>query len=119
MHCHRNAPGAVLDGRDIGTVVCPDADVKLYITASPEKRAERRMAELAERGDLVSYGSVLADIRARDERDRTRLAAPLAPAADAVIIDTTEMTIEEAVAAAARQVEASLRGKAMSRVQPE
>ena len=90
------APGVVLDGRDIGTVVCPGAEVKLFITASPEVRARRRQAELGE----TDYPSVLADIRARDERDRTRASAPLMPAADAVVIDTSEMGIAEAVAAA-------------------
>ena len=93
-------PGAVLDGRDIGTVVCPDADVKLYITASPEVRARRRMIELAERGTTVLPETVLAEIRDRDERDRSRAAAPLVAAADAIVIDTSDMDIEEAVAAA-------------------
>jgi cytidylate kinase len=97
-------PGAVLDGRDIGTVVCPDAEVKLYITASPEVRARRRMAELAERGDAVPYQTVLAEIRARDERDRSRVTAPLVAAADAAVIDTSAMGIEEAVAAAVATV---------------
>ena len=97
-------PGAVLDGRDIGTVVCPDAEVKLYITASPEVRARRRMAELAERGDAVPYETVLAEIRARDERDRSRVTAPLVAAADAAVIDTSAMGIEEAVAAAVATV---------------
>jgi len=97
-------PGAVLDGRDIGTVVCPDAEVKLYITASPEVRARRRMAELAERGDAVPYETVLAEIRARDERDRNRVTAPLVAAADAAVIDTSAMGIEEAVAAAVATV---------------
>jgi CMP/dCMP kinase len=96
----RKPPGAVLDGRDIGTVVCPDAEVKLYITASPEVRARRRMKELAERGTAVPYQTVLAEIRARDERDRTRATAPLVAAADATVIDTSTMGIEEAVAAA-------------------
>ncbi len=93
-------PGAVLDGRDIGTVVCPDANVKLYITAAPEVRARRRMMELAERGTTVLHESVLAEIRDRDERDRSRAAAPLVAAADAIVIDTSAMGIEEAVAAA-------------------
>jgi cytidylate kinase len=97
-------PGAVLDGRDIGTVVCPDAEAKLYITASPEVRARRRMKELAERGEAVPYETVLAEIRARDARDRTRAAAPLVAAADAVVIDTSDMGIEEAVAAAVATV---------------
>jgi cytidylate kinase len=96
----RKPPGAVLDGRDIGTVVCPDAEVKLYITAAPEVRARRRMLELAERGIAVLPETVLAEIRDRDERDRSRAAAPLVAAADAIVIDTSAMGIEEAVAAA-------------------
>ncbi len=92
----QQSPGAVLDGRDIGTVVCPDADAKLYITASPEVRARRRQAELG----AASYGDVLADIRARDARDSTRATAPLVAAADAVVIDTSDMDIDQAVAAA-------------------
>lgn len=97
-------PGAVLDGRDIGTVVCPNAEAKLYITASPEVRARRRMKELAERGEAVPYETVLAEIRARDARDRTRATAPLVAAADATVIDTSDMGIEEAVAAAVATV---------------
>ena len=93
-------PGAVLDGRDIGTVVCPDADVKLFITASPEVRAKRRLAELQSYGADVTFDVVLADIKQRDERDRTRAVAPLVPAADATIIDTSEMTAEAAINAA-------------------
>ena len=94
----RRPPGAVLDGRDIGTVVCPDADVKLYITASAYVRALRRQAELR----AASYDDVLADILARDARDRNRATAPLLAAEDAVVIDTSEMTAEQAVAAAIR-----------------
>ena len=94
----RRPPGAVLDGRDIGTVVCPDADVKLYITASAYVRALRRQAELR----AASYDDVLADILARDARDRNRATAPLLAAEDAVVIDTSEMTVEQAVAAAIR-----------------
>lgn len=89
----RRKPGAVLDGRDIGTVVCPDADVKLFITASAEVRAKRRQAELG----LEDFDAVLADIKARDERDSQRAAAPLVAAADAVILDTSAMSIAEAV----------------------
>jgi CMP/dCMP kinase len=95
-------PGAVLDGRDIGTVVCPNADVKLFVTASPEVRALRRRAELQASGADVSFEAVLQDIRQRDERDQNRAVAPLACAADAVIIDTSEMTAEQAIAAAIR-----------------
>jgi cytidylate kinase len=92
--------GAVLDGRDIGTVICPEAPVKLFVTASPEVRAVRRHKELLETGHDAGYDSVLADVRARDERDRNRTAAPLRPADDAVTIDTSHMSIDEAVAAA-------------------
>lgn len=97
-------PGAVLDGRDIGTVVCPDADMKLFITASPEVRARRRLAELQAYGADVTFETVLHEIRQRDERDRTRAVAPLVPAADAVVLDTSEMTAEEAIAVAIRLV---------------
>lgn len=96
----RKLPGAVLDGRDIGTVVCPDADVKLYVTASPEVRAERRRRELQERGTSFSFEEMLAEIRARDERDSTRATAPLVAAADAVVIDTSALSVSEAVDAA-------------------
>ena len=89
-------PGAVLDGRDIGTVVCPDADVKLYVTASPEVRAARRQKELG----AASYADVLAEIRARDLRDSQRATAPLLPARDAVILDTSELDIAAATAKA-------------------
>ncbi len=95
-------PGAVLDGRDIGTVVCPHAEVKLFVTASPEVRAKRRLAELPESGADVSFEAILPDILQRDERDRNRAVAPLACAADAVIIDTSELTTDEAIAAAIR-----------------
>ena len=94
----RQSPGAVLDGRDIGTVVCPDADVKLYITASAYVRALRRQAELR----AASYDDVLTDILARDARDQSRATAPLLAADDATVIDTSEMTVEQAVAAAIR-----------------
>ena len=94
------APGAVLDGRDIGTVICPQADVKLYITASPAIRAARRHKELVAQGSEASFEEVLADVKARDQRDMTRTAAPLLPAEDAVHIDTTSLSIEDAVARA-------------------
>ena len=93
-------PGAVLDGRDIGTVVCPNANVKLFITASQEVRARRRFAELQGYGADVTFETVLADIKQRDERDKTRAAAPLVPAEDAITIDTSKMTVEAAIAAA-------------------
>ncbi|WP_341369027.1 d(CMP) kinase [Yoonia sp. BS5-3] len=92
--------GAVLDGRDIGTVICPQADVKLFVTASPECRAMRRFKELSDKGMSLTYDSVLADVRKRDERDRSRDTAPLIPAPDAVLIDTTDMAIDDAVARA-------------------
>lgn len=94
------AGGAVLDGRDIGTVICPDAPVKLFVTASAEVRAERRYLELEARGIDVTRAGVLADVKERDARDSDRSAAPLKPAEDAVVIDTSELSIEKAVAAA-------------------
>lgn len=87
--------GAVLDGRDIGTVVCTDASVKLFVTASPEARAERRLRELRERGAAAIYGDVLQDMKERDARDSMRRAAPLAAAPDAAIIDTTRLDAEQ------------------------
>ena len=100
----RRAGGAVLDGRDIGTVICPDADAKLFVTASAEVRAQRRYAELAAKGDASSFDQVLADVQERDARDRARAEAPLVAAADAVTIDTSEMDIDTAVQAAIRAV---------------
>ena len=94
------AKGGVLDGRDIGTVICPDADVKLYVTASPEERAKRRHAELTGYGEQVSVEEVLAQLIERDTRDSTRATAPLKPAADAHMIDTTGMSISEVLNAA-------------------
>jgi len=99
------AGGAVLDGRDIGTVIAPHADAKLFVTASPEIRAARRQEELARMGLDVHFDAVLHDIRARDERDSHRSAAPLRMADDAVLLDTSELTIEQAVAAAITIVE--------------
>ena len=90
------APGAVLDGRDIGTVICPDAPIKIFVTASPEVRARRRFCELQARGEAVSYDAVLADICLRDERDQNRSAAPLKPASDAILLDTTDLDVETA-----------------------
>ncbi|MDU8926003.1 (d)CMP kinase [Alisedimentitalea sp. MJ-SS2] len=92
--------GAVLDGRDIGTVICPEAAVKLYVTASAEVRAERRFLELDAKDIEVTRESVLADVKERDARDSERSHAPLKPADDAVMIDTSEMSIDEAVATA-------------------
>jgi cytidylate kinase len=92
--------GAVLDGRDIGTVVCPDADVKLYVTASAEVRARRRLAEIEENGGAADFAGILADIQRRDERDTGRADSPLKPASDAHLLDTSEMDIEAAFLAA-------------------
>ena len=92
--------GAVIDGRDIGTVICPDAQVKLFVTASPEERARRRWRELVLGGAPLDYDAVLADIRRRDERDSTRSVAPLRQAPDAVLIDTTHLRPEAALEAA-------------------
>ncbi len=107
-------PGAVLDGRDIGTVVCPDADAKLFVTARPETRAQRRHLEHAGRGEDITYDEVLADIRRRDERDSGRAVAPLLPAADAHLLDTTELGIEAAFQAALDLVEGVLRERGRS-----
>jgi len=104
-------PGAVLDGRDVGTVICPDADVKLYVTASPQARAARRAAELAAAGAAVDRAAILADLERRDARDASRTASPMRPAADAVLLDTTGLDVEAAFAAAVAIVEAR-RGRA-------
>ena len=97
--------GAVLDGRDIGTVIAPEAEVKLFVTASAEVRAQRRVRELLERGMPAHYEDVLADIRARDARDASRPIAPLKPAADAIILDTSDLDREAAIAEAIRLVD--------------
>ncbi len=94
------SPGAVLDGRDIGTVICPGADVKIFVTATPEVRASRRAAELGARGVSVAYETVLADILARDARDSGRANAPMAMAEDAMLLDTSNLDIEAAFDAA-------------------
>ncbi|MFU8882913.1 MAG: (d)CMP kinase [Rhodobacterales bacterium] len=96
----RRAGGAVLDGRDIGTVICPEAEAKLFVTASADVRARRRYDELRAAGSDMSLADVLADVHERDARDRDRSTAPLRPADDAVLIDTSAMSIEDAVAAA-------------------
>lgn len=100
----RRSGGAVLDGRDIGTVICPQAEVKLFVTASAEVRAQRRLAELGERGFQTDFDTVLADVKARDDRDMNRADAPLRPAEDAVTIDTSDLSIKDAVACAVRVV---------------
>jgi cytidylate kinase len=92
--------GAVLDGRDIGTVICPRADVKLFVTAAPEERARRRHLELLARQEPAEFDAILADIRRRDERDMTRNAAPLRPAEDAIVLDTTMLDAEAVFRAA-------------------
>jgi CMP/dCMP kinase len=99
--------GAVLDGRDVGTVVCPHAEVKIFVTAGASARAQRRALELAQRGEPADYEAILADIQRRDDRDSGRSAAPLRAAPDAIRLDTTNMSIEGAVAEAERIVEAA------------
>lgn len=107
----RSKPGAVIDGRDIGTVIAPDADVKIFVTATPEERARRRILELRGRGEVVDDAAVLADIKARDERDMNRAVAPLRQADDAVLLDTTHLAISPAVQAAIDIVEAVRAGR--------
>jgi cytidylate kinase len=104
-------PGAVIDGRDIGTVICPDADVKIFVTASPEERARRRALEMSGRGEAADEASVLADILRRDARDSNRTVAPLRVAEDAVTLDTTHLDAEHAFAAAVAIVEDKLIGR--------
>ncbi|WP_294644153.1 (d)CMP kinase [uncultured Aureimonas sp.] len=103
----RRSGGAVLDGRDIGTVICPEAEVKIFVTASAEVRARRRTAELVAKGRSVDYDTILQEVRARDERDSGRAAAPLKAAPDAALLDTSELDIEDAFRAACRIVDAS------------
>jgi len=101
-------PGVVIDGRDIGTVICPDADVKLFVTAAPEERARRRYLELNEAGSAISEAEVLADIERRDERDQNRAVAPLVRAEDAVLLDTTNLDIDAAFKAAIALIDAAM-----------
>ncbi len=101
----RRPEGAVLDGRDIGTAICPEAEVKIFVTASPEERAARRHRELVRRGEDVTFETVLADIRRRDARDSGRASAPLKAAEDARLLDTTALDIEAAFRAAVSLVE--------------
>ena len=108
----RQPGGAVLDGRDIGTVIAPDADAKLFVKATPQVRAQRRHRELQSHGSDVSFDKVLADIRARDARDSARSTAPLTMAADAALLDTSALTIEASVAKAIALVEARRTGRA-------
>ena len=102
----RRAGGAVLDGRDIGTVICPQAEVKLFITASAEVRAKRRFVELQAKAEATTLEQVLADVKNRDDRDMIRAAAPLRAAEDAIVIDTSDLAIDQAVACALRLIEA-------------
>lgn len=104
----RRDGGAVLDGRDIGTVICPDAEVKLYITASDEVRARRRYLEMRSKGVDITQEEVAKDLAERDRRDASRATAPLVAADDAIVIDTTDLSIEEAVALATQKVQAVL-----------
>ena len=106
--------GAVLDGRDIGTVIAPAADAKLFVTASPEVRAQRRVRELLERGMPAHYEDVLLDIRTRDERDSHRSIAPLRQAEDAILLDTSDLTADDAVAEAIRQIEQRLKNRELT-----
>lgn len=103
------ATGAVLDGRDIGTVVCPLADVKLFITAAPEERARRRYLELLSRNEIAEFTTILEDIRRRDERDSSRSLAPLKPAEDAIVLDTTTLDADAVFRAALERVENRIR----------
>ncbi|MEA1085767.1 MAG: (d)CMP kinase [Sphingomonas sp.] len=112
----RQPGGAVLDGRDIGTVIAPDADAKLFVKATPQIRAQRRHKELLAKGFEVTFVKVLMDIRARDTRDSARSAAPLSMAPDAALLDTSQMTIEASVARAIAMVEA--RAATRARQQP-
>ena len=101
-------PGTVLDGRDIGTVVCPQAPVKLYVTASPEVRAKRRFDEIVGKGGAADFEAIFEDVKRRDERDMGRADSPLKPAADAHLLDTSEMSIEAAFQAAKVLIDAVL-----------
>ena len=108
----RRPGGAVLDGRDIGTVICPDADVKLYVTASDTVRAERRFAELTGADPELTVAQVRADLKARDARDAARATAPMRPADDAVTLDTTDLSVDDALATAIARVAAARAGGA-------
>lgn len=111
----KKPPGAILDGRDIGTVVCPDAAVKLYVSASPKNRANRRFLELKAKGEDVTEAGVLADVAARDARDANREHSPLKPATDAHLLDTSNLSIEAAFRAALDVIEHSLPPEADTR----
>jgi cytidylate kinase len=107
----QSKPGAVIDGRDIGTVIVPQADVKIFVTAGAEERARRRVLELQSRGEAADHAAVLADIIKRDERDMSRAIAPLKPAVDAHLLDTTHLDIDAAFRAALDIVEAVRAGR--------
>ena len=111
--------GAVLDGRDIGTIICPDADVKIFVTASPETRATRRALELKGNGEKVDYATVLADIQRRDERDAGRPAAPLKAADDAIVLDTTMLDIDAAFERALAIVKVRSSNAPLTRISPQ
>ena len=106
----RRSGGAVLDGRDIGTVICPRAEAKLFVIASAEVRAQRRLAELIERGFQTDFDTVLADVQARDDRDMNRADAPMRPAEDAMVLDTSDLSIDAAISAAIDAVSARRTG---------
>jgi len=103
------AKGAIYDGRDTGTVICPQAEVKFFITASPEVRAKRRYDEFIAKGMTAEYNQVLADVKARDERDANRKDAPMKPADDAIILDTSDMSIKEVFDKAVEIIEAKIK----------
>ena len=105
----QRAGGSVLDGRDIGTAICPDADLKLFITAAPEVRAKRRLEELHENGVTIDYKTVLAEVKARDARDMSRQDAPLIAARDAKVIDTSDLTIYQSTKRAVTLIQAALK----------
>lgn len=113
QHAFRHPPGLVTDGRDMGTVVFPDAPLKIYLTASPEERARRRFQQLQAAGESVNLASLTEEIRARDERDANRPISPLKPAPDAYILDTTGMGIEEVLAEVQTLVRKKLRGRTL------
>ncbi|MBV2142206.1 (d)CMP kinase [Falsochrobactrum sp. TDYN1] len=109
QRCFANAlPSSVLDGRDIGTVVCPDAQIKLFVTASPQVRAQRRYDEIVSRGNAADFDAILADLHKRDERDMNRIDSPLRPAEDAHLLDTSGMSIETAFLAAKKLIDHAL-----------
>lgn len=108
-HPTGNRRGAVLDGRDIGTVICPDAPVKFFVTASPATRAQRRCKELQDRGESVIYAQILQDIEARDRHDRNRSIAPLIPASDALLLDSSALDADEVFAQAKMYIDKALK----------